>query len=107
MGRRPLVAYPRAEAPVLMGALARRSDGGNGEYPAAEADTMLGAIVLSRAGFGPFAVTEDYPSPFERTESCLVSQDTGLTLETSIARRSLDRRPMVETLVKSAVASVV
>ena len=86
-----------------MGALARQASEGSGEYPAAEADTMLGAIILSRAGFGPFAATADYPTPFEKTEACLASTDTGLTLETSIARRLLDRRPMIETLIKSAV----
>ncbi len=106
MNRRPLVAYPRAEAPVLMGVLARQSNEGNGEYPAAEADTMLGAIILSRAGFGPFATTADYPTPFEKTESCLNAQSTGLSLDTSIARRSLDRRPMVETLIKAAISSL-
>ncbi len=106
MLRRPMVAYPRSEAPVLMGALWRQSNQGNGEYPAAEADTMLGAIVLSRAGFGPFAATVDYPTPFEKTEQCLVSTDTGLTLDTSIARRLLDRRPMIETLIKSAAGAV-
>ncbi|MEM6480708.1 MAG: LysR family transcriptional regulator [Pseudomonadota bacterium] len=103
MKRKPMVAYPRSEAPVLMGALARQASEGSGEYPAAEADTMLGAIILSRAGFGPFAATADYPTPFEKTEACLASTDTGLTLETSIARRLLDRRPMIETLIKSAV----
>lgn len=106
LARKPMVAYPRAEAPVLMGALARQSREGNGEYPAAEADTMLGAIILSRAGFGPFAATVDYPTPFEKTEHCLASTDTGLTLETSIARRLLDRRPMIETLIKSGVHAV-
>lgn len=106
MSRKPMVAYPRAEAPVLMGALARQSNKGNGEFPAAEADTMLGAIILSRAGFGPFAATADYPTPFEKTEHCLSSTDTGLTLDTSIARRLLDRRPMVETLIKSAENAV-
>jgi len=106
MNRRPLVAYPRAEAPVLMGALARQSTEGNGEYPAAEADTMLGALVLSRAGFGPFAAPSDYPTPFDKSEQCLVSTGTGLTLETSIARRLLDRRPMVETLIKSALNAI-
>ncbi len=101
--RKPMVAYPRSEAPVMMGTLARLATEGSGEYPAAEADTMLGAIILSRAGFGPFAATADYPSPFEKTEACLASTETGLTFETSIARRHLDRRPMIETLFKSAV----
>lgn len=105
LNRRPIVSYPRSEAPVLMGALARQGNPGSGEYPGAEADTMLGAIVLSRAGFGPFAATADYPTPFKKTEACLASQDTGLSLETSIARRSLDRRPMVEALFKAAAAA--
>ena len=105
MQRKPMIAYPRSEAPVLMGALGRQANEGNGEYPAAEADTMLGAIILSRAGFGPFAATADYPSPFEKTEHCLALADTGLTLETSITRRLLDRRPMIETLIKSAASA--
>lgn len=104
--RRPLVAYPRAEAPVLMGALGRQANEGNGEYPAAEAETMLGALVLSRAGFGPFASTADYPSPFEKTLACLDATETGLTLDTSVVRRSLDRRPMVEALIRAAAAAV-
>lgn len=104
--RKPMIAYPRAEAPVLMGALARQAQQGNGEYPAAEADTMLGAIILSRAGFGPFAATADYPTPFDKTDACLASSDTDLTLDTALARRLLDRRPMIETLLKSALASV-
>lgn len=104
--RRPLVAYPRAEAPVLMGALGRQTTDGNGEFPAAEADTMLGAMILSRAGFGPFACALDYPSFFERTFACLDTTKTELTLDTSIARRALDRRPMIESLIKAAKLSV-
>lgn len=106
MHRRPMVAYPRSEAPVLMGVLARQTNDGSGEFPAAEADTMLGALILSRSGFGPFSVTTDFPTPFNEEEISLLEQETGLILETSIARRSLDRRPMVETLIKSAVSSV-
>ncbi|MEL6997571.1 MAG: LysR family transcriptional regulator [Pseudomonadota bacterium] len=106
MSRRPIVSYPRSEAPVLMGALARQTGDGSGEFPAAEADTMLGALILSRAGFGPFSVTTDFPSPFDESDVSLVEEDTGLSLETSIARRSLDRRPMIEALIKAAVSSV-
>lgn len=104
--QRPLVAFPRSEAPVLMGALGRQTSEGNGEFPAAEADTMLGAIILSRAGFGPFACPLDYPSPFEKTLAYLDVRETDLTLDTSIARRMLDRRPMIESLVSAARASV-
>lgn len=99
---KPLIACPRTEAPVLMGALARLTIEGSGEYPTAEANTMLGAIVLSRAGFGPFAATEDYPSPFEKMETYLGKTKTGLMLDTAIAKRSLDRRPILQSLFQAA-----
>lgn len=103
-GRRPLVGYPRAEAPVLMGELMRRSSSDAPDYPPGEADTMLGAIVLSRAGFGPFIVPVDYPSPFPQIEACRSSTDTQLTLETAVARRALDRRSIILELVDAAVS---
>lgn len=105
LGRRPMVAYPRAEAPVLMGALGRRTDVAGGDYPAAEADTMLGAIVLSQAGFGASAVPEDFPSPFRGLGREAAPQPTGVMLETSIARRALDRRPLIKTLVDCAAGA--
>ncbi len=101
--RRPMVRFPRAEAPVLMGELARRAQDGDGSFPAAEADTMLGAVVLSCAGFGPFSVPSDYPRPARHADWHVLADESGLVLETSIARRALDRRPMVETLVRAAV----
>ncbi|MEM9783682.1 MAG: LysR family transcriptional regulator [Pseudomonadota bacterium] len=104
-GRRAMVDYPRVEAPVLMGALSRRAEGRAAGFPAAEADTMLGAIVLSRAGFGPCSVPVDYPSSVRNVGLGAPVADTDLVLETAIARRRLDRRPMIETLVRCAVAA--
>lgn len=104
---RPLIRYPRAEAPVLMGELARSETEREGAFdedrlPEIEANTMLGALVLSRAGFGPFVTTEDYPTPFDKTPDCLRAQPTGTQLVTSAAWRRLDRRPLVEELVACA-----
>lgn len=99
--RRPLIRFPRVEAPVLMGALLQREEDGD-DFAEVEADTMLGAIVLSRAGFGPFVAPEDYPSPFPKTAACLASQPTELEFITSVAWRRLDRRPLVEALVAAA-----
>jgi len=100
--QRPLIRYPRAEAPVLMGEIERVSDGLLGAFPEVEADTMLGAIVLSHAGFGPFVVPQDYPSPFEKTEACLDADIMPIDLETAIVWRSLDRRTILTELVACA-----
>ncbi len=102
---RPLIRFPRAEAPVLMGELARAEEDYSGPYPAAEADTMRGALVLSKSGFGPFVAPHDYPNPAERSAASDEAQPTGLVLATSIAFRSLDRRPLLRELVEAAVAS--
>lgn len=103
---RPMIRFPRSEAPVLMAELGRFEPDYAGPFPEAEADTMLGAIVLSRAGFGPFVAPQDYPSPFEKTEACLVSSPTSLELETSIAYRSMDRRPLLRELVNETCKAV-
>lgn len=101
--RRPLIRYPRAEAPVLMGEIARDREMLEGDYPEVEADTMLGANVLSRAGFGPFVTTEDFPSPFEKTEEYGQPEPLDIELETCIAWRSLDRRSLLRQLIDSAI----
>ncbi len=101
--RRPLIRYPRTEAPVLMGNLSRRGDW-DGDAPDVEADTMLGALVLNRAGFGPVVATEDYPSPFEKARARSRGEPTGLSLQTAVAWRRLDRRPLVADLVEKARA---
>ncbi|MEM1314062.1 MAG: LysR substrate-binding domain-containing protein [Pseudomonadota bacterium] len=105
--RRPMIRYPRDQAPVLMGELARgvawddaaaREDA----VPEVEADTMLGALVLSHAGFGPFATPQDYPSPLPASPGCSHAVPTGAELVTSAAWRRLDRRPLVVELISCA-----
>ena len=102
--RRPLIRYPRTEAPVLMGNLSRRGDW-DGDAPDVEADTMLGALVLNHAGFGPVVTTQDYPSPFETTDAGARGEPTGLHLQTAVAWRRLDRRPLVADLIDKARAT--
>jgi DNA-binding transcriptional LysR family regulator len=97
----PLVGYPRAEAPVLMASLKRR-EAVDAPTPA-EADTILGAILLSQAGYGAFAAPEDFPHP-ELADRVAAHGDADV-LETSIAWRSLDRRPLVRALVDAALSS--
>lgn len=105
---RPLIRYPRAEAPVLMGALARSladdHDAGD-RFPAAEANTILGAIVLGRAGFGPFTAPQDYPMHLGMPSIGGASSSTGIMLETAIAWRSLDRRAILQDLIEAALVS--
>lgn len=97
----PLIAYPRAEAPVLMASLMRREP--VDRTPAqAEADTILGAILLARAGYGAFAAPEDFPH-LELGEREVAADDSEV-IETSIAWRSLDRRPLVRAVIDAAVS---
>jgi DNA-binding transcriptional LysR family regulator len=95
----PLVAYPRAEAPVLMASLMRREsvDTPPGR---AEADTILGAILLAQAGYGAFASPEDFPHSELGERVAAIGEAE--VLETSIAWRSLDRRPLVRALINAA-----
>jgi DNA-binding transcriptional LysR family regulator len=96
----PLVAYPRAEAPVLMASLMRRQ--GVDALPVrAEADTILGATLLAQAGYGAFAAPQDFPHV--ELGACVAAADGAEILETSIAWRSLDRRPLVRNLVQAAL----
>ncbi|MEO0818865.1 MAG: LysR family transcriptional regulator [Pseudomonadota bacterium] len=96
----PLIGYPRHEAPVLMGALARNA--GEARLAPAEADTILGAITLAEAGYGAFAAPESFPhAALSRFEG---DPGAGEVLETSLAWRSLDRRPQTAALVAAARA---
>ncbi len=100
---RPPVGVPRHKAPVLMGEVDRawgRLAAAAEPAPTVDADTLIGSLVLSAAGYGPAIVVEDFPDfGFDR-----VAADRGepLELETSIAWRSLDRRPAVMALVDLA-----
>lgn len=97
----PLIRYPQIEAPVLMGALGRRESRRLGFVEnQAEADTILGAAVLSEAGYGPFAAPVDFPHTEGKTSSSGAAEYP--RFETSIAWRSLDRRPIVRSLVDTA-----
>jgi len=98
-----LVRYPRAEAPVVMGVLARRERARDASAAApAEADTVLGAVALSLAGYGACAVPADYPHPALAAAGAAAATD--LALETSVAWRRHDRRAVVRTLVEIAAA---
>ncbi|MEL6977439.1 MAG: LysR family transcriptional regulator [Pseudomonadota bacterium] len=118
----PLIPYPRAEAPVLMGALARaeeaRSQNARGRdahardargrdarsVALAEADTMLGAITLAEAGYGTCAAPEDFPH--RALAGWRRDEDRAEILQTSIAWRRLDRRPQVTALISAAMEAV-
>lgn len=97
----PLIRFPQIEAPVLMGVLGRRESKRLGFVEnQAEADTILGATVLSKAGYGPFAAPVDFPNAEGKTSSPETTEYP--RFETSIAWRSLDRRPIVKALADSA-----
>lgn len=102
----PLIRYPRADAPVLMGKLGREGDAA-GEPMRGEADTMLGAFILSRAGFGTCVIDEVYlTSVFPRGGETMRGTDYG-TLETSLAWRVDEKRSIVELFRECAAQSVV
>lgn len=95
-----LIRYPRSEAPVLMAALGRQqpADEGHGRGPA-EADTMLGAAVLSQAGYGAFVAPVDFPQASSLGVNPARGKARQGDLETSLAWRSLDRRPVIRSLI--------
>ena len=96
-----LIRYPRAEAPVLMGALGRQEEAP--ERSLAEADTILGAITLSAAGYGAFAGPVDFPHP--HLSAARQIGEGGQILETSLAWRRLDRRDTLTSLIEAAQPS--
>lgn len=109
-GGKGLVRYPRGEAPVVMGTLARLPIEMSGEGGTlAEADSILGALVLSIAGFGRAIVPADYPHPepaVSRSDPSDTTVAEGLNLSTSLAWRTLDRRALVKAFVDLSTAAV-
>ncbi len=97
--RPPTIRYTRRDAPVLVAELDRDEPNGVDADALAEVDTALGAIVMSHAGYGPFVVPEDFPSPFKPLETYRDGLPLKTELGTSVVWRSLDRRPMVRTLL--------
>lgn len=96
----PMIRYPRAEAPVLMGRLGREDDE-KGRPPQGEADTMLGAVLMSAAGYGACVVPPDFPHPAIEGQRAAATAQGSLT--TSIAWRSSDRRAVIQSLIQAAV----
>ncbi len=97
----PPIRYPRNEAPVMMGEIDRHGSGGSVSEPQVEADTIITALTLSMAGYGPAIVPADFPA-FGSQLGNSGEPFGDLTLETSIAWRSLDRRPAIRALLDSA-----
>lgn len=99
----PVISYPRAEAPVMMGtvenALNSQNGLGDGErWASAEGNTAIACLSLSAAGYGAAFVTEDLPE-FGFDLSDARSADALFDLETSVAWRSLDRRPVIQSFL--------
>ncbi len=103
--RPPTIRYTRRDAPVLVAELDRQEPDGVEADALAEVDTAIGAIVMSHAGYGPFVVPEDFPSPFKRSGTCLDGSPLETELGTSVVWRSLDRRPMVRALLDICLRS--
>jgi len=97
-----LIRYPRSEAPVLMAALGRQEAAEEeGGYCVAEADTALGVIVLSQAGYGDFVAPTDYPHRALSADRRQKASAGHGVMETSLAWRSLDRRPVIRSLINA------
>ncbi len=102
---RPLVRYPRHEAPVLMGQIERSGhdeEGAADGFPQVEGDTAISVLTLSMAGYGPAIIPADFPafgSSFD-----VEAPKTELSLQSCIAWRTLDRRPIIKALLSFAKA---
>ncbi|MEM9043470.1 MAG: LysR family transcriptional regulator [Pseudomonadota bacterium] len=100
---RPPVGVPRHKAPVLMSELdhllekmALRTE----PVAPVEADTLIGSLVLSAAGYGDAIVVSGFPEfGFAAVDN---PTDTKLSLGTSVAWRSLDRRSIVKEFLAQA-----
>ncbi|MEO1001141.1 MAG: LysR family transcriptional regulator [Pseudomonadota bacterium] len=99
----PPIRYPRSEAPVMMGEIDRHSPEETPPLAArAEADTAIAALTLSAAGYGPAFVPAGFPDLGLGTPAPEVPLGD-MRLATSIAWRSLDRRPAVRALLRAVL----
>ena len=103
---RPPIGIPRHEAPALTSEIDRVWDRlAEASAPASrvEADTMLGALLLSAAGYGSALAIDAFPDfGFDRVAG---DGEDILDLQTSIAWRSLDRRPIVRAFLSHVPAA--
>lgn len=103
---RPVIRYPRDEAPVLMAELDRTLSAPGDAFdvaPAAEGESVIAALALSAAGYGPAATPADFPAFGALGGDPVEAPDlSAVVLHTSVAWRSLDRRPAVKALVAAA-----
>ena len=100
---RPPIGVPRHEAPALTSEIDRvwdRLAEASAPAPRVEADTMLGALVLSAAGYGAALAVDTFPDFGFETLSH--AREEALELQTSIAWRTLDRRPVVRSFLAVA-----
>ncbi|APX13393.1 LysR family transcriptional regulator [Tateyamaria omphalii] len=94
-----VIGYPNADAPVLMTALAEELDDvAASENFTSVADTVLGAIVLSRAGYGQAVTPQDYQHPLVADAPRRTEAPVDLILQTAVAVRTTDRRPVMTEL---------
>ncbi|MEO1193562.1 MAG: LysR family transcriptional regulator [Pseudomonadota bacterium] len=100
-GRPPAVRYTRRDAPVLVAELDRHEPGGVEQEGFAEVDTALGAVVLSQAGYGPFVGIKGFSKTFFASGDCREEESLAMELGTSVVWRSLDRRPLIQALLKA------
>ncbi|MEO1779107.1 MAG: LysR family transcriptional regulator [Pseudomonadota bacterium] len=101
-GQTSMIGYPNREAPVLMTALADAA--GDSDAFASVADTVLGAVVLARAGFGEAIIPGGYDHPLIASAEVLRREPLDLTLQTAVAARATDRRPIIAELFDVAVS---
>ncbi len=101
-----VIGYPNADAPVLMSALAEQlEEEASGEEFVSVADTVLGAIALSRAGYGQAVTPLGYDHPLISDAPRRREAAVALTLQTAIATRATDRRPLITELFDLAIGA--
>ncbi len=100
-----LIGYPRAGAPNLISAFYRALDAkGRPPAPSHESNSSLGVAVLAAAGYGTAIVAEGAPLPAGVKAAPLVGYE--VPLQTVLAWRQNDHRPIVRQFLKAATAKI-